>query len=113
MTSKSSIRPGATALACVLVLALVATPASAETIWTPWTSGTTSAADLGIAVTYTAEMEFLDGGLNWLPSSSSTGVTADNASLADSTLPEAASLLLLGIGLLGLGAHHRWRMRRR
>ena len=107
MTSNRSVRLGATASACALVLALAATPASAATIsWTTWTSGTSSAtagtaagtiSGLGITVAYTGEMEFFDTALEWLPVTSFTGGTVDNAP------PSGASVTNDGIAIFGGG----------
>ncbi len=92
----------------VIALCSAATsPASADTIsWTTWTSGVISAtagsasgtiADLGLSVDYTGEMRGFDGGLNWLPVSSFTGGTVDNAP------PSGASVTNDGIMLIGGG----------
>jgi hypothetical protein len=70
-------------------LALTASTASAATIsWTTWTAGipgaTTGSATgtmpgLGVGVSYSGEFGFFDSDLNWLPVTSFTGGTVDNA----------------------------------
>jgi len=108
MSLRLSQRLSATALVCAMGLTLAATPASASTIsWTTWTSGTTSPTagsalgtipGLGISVAYAGEMRFFDTAQDWLPASSFTGGTVDNAP------PSGASVTNDAIALIGGGA---------
>ena len=108
MTLSRSHRRSLMAWVCASALAIAASPASAEPIsWTTWTSGIVSAtagsasgtiADLGLSVAYTGEMRGFDGLLNWLPVSSFTGGTVDNAP------PSGPSVTNDGIALIGGGA---------
>ena len=75
--------------AIVAGVALTASTASAATIsWTTWTAGTSGSttgsaagtiSGLGVGVSYSGEFDFFDTGLNWLPTTSFTGGTVDNA----------------------------------
>lgn len=92
----------------VLIMAVFAgmtSPASAAVIsWTTWTAGTSGAttgsatgtiSGLGIGVSYSGEFGFFDSALNWLPASSFTGGTVDNAP------PSGVGVLNDGIAITG------------
>lgn len=91
--------------AIVAGLALTASTASAATIsWTTWTAGTPGAttgsaagtiSGLGVGVSYSGEFGFFDTGLNWLPATSFTGGTVDNAP------PSGPAVLNDGIAISG------------
>ena len=96
---------GLPALLAIALFAGSSSPAAAAPIsWTTWTSGTAGSttgsaigtiSGLGINVSYVGEFDFFDTSLNWLPVSSFTGGTVDNAP------PSGAGVLNDGIAITG------------